>query len=284
LALETATFISDLVSTNPSGTDQVAQSDDHLRLIKAAIKATFPNITGAVTVTQSQLNAAGGISGNPLGSTTPATDTLPYFTSASTAATTAFTSYGRTLVATANAAAALSALGAQAAGSYAVTSGVNTFTGLQTHNVASDGSNQLAFQSAGTARGYLGSSATYALFVNNAANSTTLLTLDTTGNLTATQNVSAYSDERLKTDIEQIDDALGLLDEVYGVRYTRTDTGARRVGLIAQDVRKSIPEAVLENQDTGLLSVSYGDLVGVLVEAIKELECRIEALEESKYS
>jgi len=57
MALETATFINGLVATNPVSTDGLAQADDHLRLIKATIKATFPNITGAVTVTQADLNA-----------------------------------------------------------------------------------------------------------------------------------------------------------------------------------------------------------------------------------
>lgn len=58
MALETGTYISDLVSTNPVGTDTLDKADDHLRLIKSTVKATFPNITGPVTLTQAQLNAA----------------------------------------------------------------------------------------------------------------------------------------------------------------------------------------------------------------------------------
>jgi len=57
LPLETATFISDLNSSNPAHTDGLSQADSHMRLTKAALKATFPNITGAVTLTQAQLNA-----------------------------------------------------------------------------------------------------------------------------------------------------------------------------------------------------------------------------------
>jgi hypothetical protein len=56
MALETGTYISDLVATNPAATDGVDKADDHLRLIKSLIKATFPNITGAVTVTQDRIN------------------------------------------------------------------------------------------------------------------------------------------------------------------------------------------------------------------------------------
>ena len=56
MALETGNFISDLVVTNPIGSDPIAFADDHLRLIKKTIKNTFPNINGAVTVTQTALN------------------------------------------------------------------------------------------------------------------------------------------------------------------------------------------------------------------------------------
>ena len=51
MGLESATFISDLNTSNPTSTDVLSQADDHLRLIKAAIKTTFPNINAAVTAT-----------------------------------------------------------------------------------------------------------------------------------------------------------------------------------------------------------------------------------------
>lgn len=56
MALEQATYINQLNSGNPGATDTVAQADDHLRLIKSVLKSTFPNITGAVTATQTQIN------------------------------------------------------------------------------------------------------------------------------------------------------------------------------------------------------------------------------------
>ena len=64
MALETGTYISDLVTSNPAFTDGVSQADDHLRLIKSTVKATFPNITGAVTATHTDLNKMTS-SGNP---------------------------------------------------------------------------------------------------------------------------------------------------------------------------------------------------------------------------
>jgi hypothetical protein len=56
MALETATYISGLNSSNPTSSDVQSQGDDHLRLIKSTILATFPNITGAVTPTHTNLN------------------------------------------------------------------------------------------------------------------------------------------------------------------------------------------------------------------------------------
>jgi hypothetical protein len=62
MPIETATYISGLDATQPPGADPVSQADDHLRLIKSCLKATFPNVTGPVTATHTQLNA-----GTPIG-------------------------------------------------------------------------------------------------------------------------------------------------------------------------------------------------------------------------
>jgi microcystin-dependent protein len=57
MPLESATYISDLVATNPAHSDPLSQTDAHLRVIKAALLATFPSINGVVNVTDEQLNA-----------------------------------------------------------------------------------------------------------------------------------------------------------------------------------------------------------------------------------
>lgn len=59
MALESATFINQLVSSNPTGADPKGAGDDHIRLIKNVLKSSFPNLTGAVTMTQAQLNQLG---------------------------------------------------------------------------------------------------------------------------------------------------------------------------------------------------------------------------------
>jgi hypothetical protein len=57
MGLETGTYISDLNTANPTSGDPVSQADDHIRLLKATIKTTFPNVAGAVTSTHGKLNA-----------------------------------------------------------------------------------------------------------------------------------------------------------------------------------------------------------------------------------
>ena len=92
MALETAVYINELNSANPQSTDSVAQADDHIRLTKAAIKNTFPNVTGAVTVTQAQINDV--VNKAPIASPTftgtPAAPTASAGTSTTQLATTAF--------------------------------------------------------------------------------------------------------------------------------------------------------------------------------------------------
>lgn len=61
MALEVPTYISDLVTTNPAGGDPKSQGDDHIRYLKSALKTTFPNVTGAVTPTHTELNYVAGV-------------------------------------------------------------------------------------------------------------------------------------------------------------------------------------------------------------------------------
>tara|TARA_B110000977_G_scaffold31714_1_gene42058 strand:- start:2557 stop:3285 length:729 start_codon:yes stop_codon:yes gene_type:complete len=61
MALETGTYINSLNASNPASTDGVAQADDHIRLVKATVKATLPNVTGAITASHTELNALDGV-------------------------------------------------------------------------------------------------------------------------------------------------------------------------------------------------------------------------------
>jgi hypothetical protein len=107
-----------------------------------------------------------------------------------------------------------------------------------------------------------------------------MVNLTASGSITASGNVTAYSDAKLKTDMAQIHDALDKVGALTGYTYTRKDTGHRETGLIAQDVQAVLPEAVADND--GTLSLAYGNLVGLLVEAIKELRAEVDELRGAK--
>ena len=95
------------------------------------------------------------------------------------------------------------------------------------------------------------------------------------GDFTASGNVTAFSDIRLKRDLHVIPHALDKVSRLTGYTYTRVDTGERQTGLVAQDVQRVLPEAVLEGE---YLSLAYGNLAGLLVEAIKELRAEVNTI------
>ena len=64
MGLETGTYIDSLNSSNPTASDAVSEGDDHLRLIKSTVKATFPNLSNAVTSTHTELNLLDGVTAN----------------------------------------------------------------------------------------------------------------------------------------------------------------------------------------------------------------------------
>jgi hypothetical protein len=121
------------------------------------------------------------------------------------------------------------------------------------------------------------------LYYNNAVRlATTSAGVSVTGSLTASSNITAYSDIKLKENIETVYGALDMVDCMRGVYFNRRDdeTKARRVGVIAQEIQSVLPEVVFESEDD-TLSVDYGNIVGVLIEAIKELRHEVNQLKES---
>ena len=95
------------------------------------------------------------------------------------------------------------------------------------------------------------------------------------GTVTAPNFVSS-SDRRLKTDITPIPDALSKLQTLTGVTFHMAGSDRRQMGLIAQEVQAVAPEAVIEAE--GILRLAYGNLIGLLVEAIKDLAAEVEQL------
>lgn len=103
--------------------------------------------------------------------------------------------------------------------------------------------------------------------------------LDMSGNMTVAGDVTAYSDARVKENVQTVENALDKTLRLRGVTYTRTDSDDKKtkLGVIAQEIMEVLPEVV--NQDNaGMYNVSYGNIVGVLIEAIKEQQQQIEEL------
>lgn len=107
--------------------------------------------------------------------------------------------------------------------------------------------------------------------------SSTKLTYNpSTGTASATV-FSATSDERLKDEITIITDALAKIKQLRGINYKWKDSGLAGTGLSAQDVQRVVPEAVVIAPN-GDLSVAYGNLLGLLVEGMKDLAAQVEEL------
>jgi len=98
-------------------------------------------------------------------------------------------------------------------------------------------------------------------------------------------NVTAYSDKRIKENLEIIPDALSKVCSLTGYTFDRIDIECdKQTGLIAQDVQKILPEAIIEVENISkdkelpdnILTIAYGNMVGLLVESIKELNEKID--------
>ena len=111
------------------------------------------------------------------------------------------------------------------------------------------------------------------------------------GDLHVEGNVIAYSttisDERLKTDIVKIDGALDKVDQLNGYTFTYIADGKKSAGVIAQEVQKVLPSAIIESKlplkmgdddETEYMTVQYDQLMGLMVEAIKELKAEVAEL------
>jgi hypothetical protein len=113
------------------------------------------------------------------------------------------------------------------------------------------------------------------VMTTSGANATFAGTINS-GAITSTGDVTAFSDMNLKSDIRTIDNALNKVCDLRGVFYTKD--GEAGTGVIAQEVENILPEVV---KDGEYKSVAYGNIVGVLIEAIKELRNEVKSLKEN---
>jgi hypothetical protein len=105
--------------------------------------------------------------------------------------------------------------------------------------------------------------------------------LDVTGTIRSTGDVIAFSDARVKENINTITNAIKKVMELRGVTYTRKDEDSNdiKMGVIAQEVLEVLPE-VVQKDENGNYSVAYGNMVGILIEAIKDQQKQIEELKQ----
>ena len=99
------------------------------------------------------------------------------------------------------------------------------------------------------------------------------------GGIVADDDITAFSDRRLKEDLIVIDNALDKVDLLNGYTYEKKGPSAQRyAGVVAQEVAEVLPEVVRTDDNTGMQHVAYGNMVALLIEAIKELRAEVEEL------
>jgi len=108
-------------------------------------------------------------------------------------------------------------------------------------------------------------------------NITTTGNFGAAGSITAAGNITAYSDARLKREITKIPDALEKVMCLNGYIFKLLEGEKKFTGVIAQEVNSVLPE-VIEHDSEGIMSVAYGNLAGLLIEAIKEQQAQIDEL------
>jgi hypothetical protein len=96
------------------------------------------------------------------------------------------------------------------------------------------------------------------------------------GDIYASGNVTAYSDVRNKKNLKTIEDPVSKIEKING--YTYEKDGIAYTGLVAQELLEVLPEAVSGSEELGY-GIAYGNMAGIFVEAIKELNSKIKTLE-----
>jgi hypothetical protein len=278
MGLESVTGIWDLNASNPAPGDNKAEGDDHLRNLKKAIKATFPNVNKQITKSADNLNANNRVVNAPYEQLGGATPMLEYHRHGQVAYSTLVGADNRWYLHGSNGSAGLTTP------LFSVGPGGDTYfnnsitvansVAASYMRVASGGAVTISMGLAGQAdrvlhrdsgaMGFLGLDGNWNMFSHN------------NGDLWARGNVSAFSDERYKRDWRGVTQAtLNAFAKMKLVgTYENTKTGERMAGVSAQEFQKFLPEVVTDHE--GLLGVVYGNAALVLLHKAME---RILALE-----
>jgi hypothetical protein len=98
--------------------------------------------------------------------------------------------------------------------------------------------------------------------------------MDASGNLILNGDIFIYSDGRIKENVTTITSALDKVNELSGITYNIINKPRRQIGVVAQEVEKVLPEVIKEEE--GVKTVAYPNMVGLLIEALKELNDRVD--------
>jgi len=243
MPIETASGIHDLVPGNPDGKDPIAQGDDHIRLIKTTLKATFPNFTGAVTATSDELSELSGLQRLP---DAPATNGSMLYSSGGKWVETGAVRIGDTSV----------DIGAD----INVTGDIN----------AKDATFDSLTVSGTPIMDYTAYTAGKGISINGRS---IAMSGSYTGTFTAT-DVVATSDERKK---EQITTAPSdVIAAIQGREWVWKETGEKGSGVIAQELEAAGLGHLVHTNDDGFKAVSYNGLFAYVIEELKALRAAYE--------
>lgn len=273
MSLESTTYIDGLDPANPPGSDPLAQADDHLRLIKSALKATFPNITGPVTVSQDELNA---ITSGEGGAGTIAVPNDIYFTNAGTF----YVDNVKALELT-NQKAYLFAGSTR-------NPHLGTTPGLAIEYNANTNKNFLAVGIPPTVSGpglggvvlnMIGKPGNLMAFHSNGGTVGSIYT-----NMTSTSYLTS-SDYRLKKDVKPMTGALEKILKVKPVTYTWNTDQSKGEGFIAHELQEVFPlavtgekDAVWEDGTARYQGIDTSFLVAAVISAMQEQQKQIDSL------
>jgi hypothetical protein len=235
---------------------------------KLATIATAGKVSNSATTATNANTANAIVARDASGNFSAGTITATLSGNASTATTAASWTTARTIT-----------LGGDLSGSVSISGGANvTLT-------ATIAANSVALGTDTTGNYVAGLTAGNGISVTGTAGEgwspTVAMTGSYTGTFTATGDVCAYSDVTLKDNIEVISDPLTKVLKLRGVTFTRKDLDDNKthMGVIAQEVEEVIPEVVITGDD-GIKTVAYGNIVGLLIEAVKELTVQNKELAE----
>lgn len=168
-------------------------------------------------------------------------------------------------------------------------SSVKITGGASGQALITDGSGNLSFGSAGagiTDNTTTNANTFYPTLANTTSGGFTTATISSTklffNPSTGTLNSTIFnslSDKSVKTNLQKITNALEKLKLLGGYTYLLVDSNEPSAGLLAQEAQQALPEATKFNPDTGLLSLNYNAILGLVVEGLNELETRVSRLE-----